>query len=95
MPLDVEEGLLPGDFVLDGDPGTQLPLPKKGAEPPPQLSAHVYCRQTAGWIKMTFGMEVGLGPGHIMLGLAEAYLHTKWHLDASSSLPQKGAEPPA
>jgi len=30
---------------------------------PPSL-AHVYCGQTAGWIKMAFGMEVGLGPGH-------------------------------
>jgi len=28
--------------------GTQLP-PKKGAQPPPQFSAHVYCGQTAGW----------------------------------------------
>ena len=35
----------PGDFVLDGDP---VPLRNKGAEqPPPQLLAHVYCRQTA------------------------------------------------
>jgi len=40
--------------------------PPKGAEPP-QFSAHVYCGQTAGWIKMPFGMEVGLGPGHIVL----------------------------
>ena len=47
--------------------GIQLPLPKKGAEPPPQFSAHVYCGQTAGWIKMALGMEVGLGPGHIVL----------------------------
>ena len=37
-------------------------LPKKGWSP--QFSAHVYCGQTAGWIKMTLGMEVGLGPGH-------------------------------
>jgi len=28
--------------------GTQLSLPK-GAQPPPQFSAHVYCGQTAGW----------------------------------------------
>ena len=34
-------------------------LPKKGAEPP-KFSAHVYCDQTAGWIKMALGMEVGL-----------------------------------
>jgi len=30
MPLGMEEGLGPGDFVLDGDPA---PLPKKGTEP--------------------------------------------------------------
>ena len=27
----------------------------------------VYCGQTAGWIKMKLGMEVGLSPGHIVL----------------------------
>jgi len=27
----------------------------------------VYCGQTVGWIKMPFGMEVGLDPGHIVL----------------------------
>jgi len=27
----------------------------------------VYCGQTAGWIKMPFGTEVGLGPGHMVL----------------------------
>jgi len=26
----------------------------------------VYCGQTVGWIKMTLGMQVGLGPGHIV-----------------------------
>ena len=43
------------------------PLPEKGAEPPPQFSVHVYCGQTAGWIKVALGMEVGLGPCHIVL----------------------------
>jgi len=38
--------------------------PQKGG---PQFWAHVYCSQTAGWIKMVLGMEVGLGPGHIGL----------------------------
>jgi len=32
MPLDMEVGLGPGDFVLEGDPAC---LPKKGAEPLP------------------------------------------------------------
>jgi len=27
----------------------------------------VYCGQTVGWIKMTLGKLVGLGPGHIVL----------------------------
>ena len=44
---------------------TQSPLPKKGAEPP--IFSHVYCGQTAGWIKMALGMEVGLGPVDIVL----------------------------
>jgi len=46
---------------------TQLPLPKKGAEPPPQFSADVYCVQTARWIKVPLGMEVGLHPSDIVL----------------------------
>jgi len=33
----------------------------------PPLLAHVYCRQTAGWIKMPFCMEVRLGPDYIVL----------------------------
>jgi len=47
--------------VLDWDPA---PL-KKGHSP--QLSAHIYRAQTAGWIKMPRGMEVGLGPDHTVL----------------------------
>ena len=46
--------------------GTQL-LPKKGAELQPRFSADVYCGQTAEWIKMALGVEVGLGLGHIVL----------------------------
>ena len=59
MPLGMEVGLVPGDFVLDGDP--DLPSPKGCGTP--KFSAHVYCGQTAGWIKMPLGMEVGLSPG--------------------------------
>jgi len=36
------------------------PLPQKVAEPPPQFSAHIYCGQTAGCIKMPLGTDVGL-----------------------------------
>jgi len=44
--------------------GTKLPPPPK-KEYSPQFLAHVCCGQTAGWIKMPLGTEVGLGPGHI------------------------------
>ena len=27
----------------------------------------VYCGQTVGWIKMKLGVQVGLGPGHIVI----------------------------
>ena len=56
--LGMEVGLSTGDFVLDGDPA---PSPKRGRSPAPQFSAHFYCGQTAGCIKMPIGMEVGLG----------------------------------
>jgi len=66
MPLGVEVGLSPGDFVLDGD---QAPT-QKGADP--QFSAHVYRGQMAAWIKMSLGTEVGLGPGHTVLDVVPA-----------------------
>jgi len=44
--------------------GTQLP-PKKDTVPP-QFSAHVCCGQAAGWMKTPLGIEVDLGPGHIV-----------------------------
>ena len=64
MPLGMELGLSPGDFVLDGDPAH---LPKRGRSLSPKFSAHFYCGQTAGWMKMALGMEVGLNPGDFML----------------------------
>jgi len=60
--------------------GTQLPPFQKGGGAP-QFSAHVYCGQTAGWIKMTLDMEVGLGPVHIVL-------------DGDTAPSPKRAEPP-
>ena len=42
MPLGMEVGLSPGDFVLDGIPA--LPSPKIGAEPPSQFPAHFCVR---------------------------------------------------
>jgi len=41
----------------------------------------VYCGQTVGWIKMKLGMQVGLGPGHIVF-------------DGNSAPLPKGAQPP-
>ena len=55
--------------------GTQPP-PQKGHSPV-QYSAHVCCGQTAWWIKMPLGMEVGLSPGHIVLGGDPAPPHIK------------------
>jgi len=52
MPLGREVGLSPSDIVLDGDPAPSSPK----REQTPQFSAHVYCGQTAGWIKMKLGM---------------------------------------
>ena len=76
--LGTEVGLSPGDFVLDGDP---VPFPQKGAEPPPHFSAHFYCAQTAGCIKMPLGMEVDLSPCEFVL-------------DGDPALfPKRGAEP--
>ena len=40
----------------------------------------VYCGQTVGWIKISLGTEVGLGPGHIVLD--------------GTQLPQKGHTAP-
>jgi len=87
MPLGMEVGRSPGDFVLDGD---QAPPQKGGGAPnfwPMSIVAKqlhgsrcqkgggaplpslrpMTCGQMAGWIKMALGMEVGLGPGQIVL----------------------------
>ena len=71
MPLGMEVGLSPGDFVLDGDPA--LPSPKMGAEHPcqilrfgPFLLWSNGC-STAAFIKMPLGMEVGVNPGDFVL----------------------------
>ena len=60
----MEVGLGPGRIVLDGD---SAPPPKKEAQQPIHFSAHVYCGQMAGCIKMPLGMEVDFGLGHIVL----------------------------
>jgi len=63
MPLDRKVGLAPSDIVLDMN---SAPPPQRGQNP--QFLVHVYCGQTAGWIKMPLAMAaIGLGPGHIVL----------------------------
>jgi len=61
MPLGTEQGVDQGDIVLDGDPD----LTAEGAQQPHfcslrtpasiQTASHVYCGQTAGWIRMPLG----------------------------------------
>ena len=58
----MEVGLGPGLIVLDGDPA---PHQKIGAQSP--FSAHVFCGQTAGWIKMSLVREIDVGPRDIVL----------------------------
>jgi len=61
VPLGTEVNLGPGYVVLDG---VAAP-PKRGTGP--HFSVHVYCGQTAGWVKTPFGMEVDIGSDHIVL----------------------------
>ena len=48
----------------------------------PSVTLVTYCGQTVGRINMKLGMQIGLGPGHIVLDWDPA------------PLVQKGAEPP-
>ena len=41
--------------------------PPKGAKPPIFGPCLLWCGQTTGWIKMPLGMQVGIGPRHIVL----------------------------
>ena len=61
MPLVTEVNIGAGDVVLDG-----VAAPSKRGTAP-QFSVHVYCGQTAGWMKMPFGTETDLDPSHIVL----------------------------
>ena len=56
MPLGIELGLGPGDFVLVRW-GPRSPLPQRGTDP--QFSAHICCGQMAAWIKMSIGIDLG------------------------------------
>ena len=61
--------------MLDCDPA---PITKKGHRSPATFEP-MDCGQTAGWITMPLGAEVGLNPGHIVLD--------------GDQLPQRGAAP--
>ena len=65
-------------FVFDGDPASS---PKRGLRPHPQFSANLCCAQTAGYITMALGMEVGLSPGDFVF-------------DGDPAPPQKGGGAP-
>jgi len=62
MSLDMEVGLGPGDFVLDGDP---VP-PQKRAQPPNFRLMSIVAKQLDG-SRRYFGMEAGFGQGYIVL----------------------------
>jgi len=62
MPLGMEVGIGPGDFVFDGHPAS----PRKKGHSPTHFLVHVYCGQTAGWIKVPLGTEVNLGPATLL-----------------------------
>ena len=88
MPLGVEVDLDPGHIVLDGDPapptyrGTAASLLSKFRDAGIYTCVRINRSQTARWITMSFHMEVGLGPGHIVL----------WGPDPA--LPRKEAQQP-
>jgi len=59
--------------------GTTLPLPKRGrSSPPPKFLAHVCCGQTARWMKLVLGTEVGLSQGDFVLDGDPAPLSKSW-----------------
>jgi len=58
------------------------PAPQKGGRASPlKFSVHVCCGQTAGWMKLVLGMEMGLSPDDFVLD------------GDPVPFPQKGAEP--
>ena len=64
-----------GDRLQNGSPYAMLSCPVC----PSVTFYFVYCGQTVGWIKMKLGVQVGLGPGHIVLDGDPAPLPPKGH----------------
>jgi len=75
MPLCMELGLSPDDFVLDGD---SAPTPK-GAEPHPIFGPRLLWPNTAAWIKIPLGTEVGLGLRDIVFDVDPATPRKRAH----------------
>jgi len=69
LPLGTEIGLGlgPRPHCVRWGPSSLHPDPPRKGHSSPHFSAHVYCGQTAGWIKIPLGKEVGLGLGDIVL----------------------------
>ena len=65
--------------------GPRSALPKKGAEPFPKFSTHVYCGQTAGWIKTAGCVKM------VVCRPQPRRLYVRW---GPSPSPKNGAEPP-
>jgi len=78
MPLGMDIGFGPGDFVVDG---AQLPS-EKGTVPHPIFGPCLLWSHD-GWIKMPLGTEVDLGPGHIVLDGDPAPPSRKGHSNPS------------
>jgi len=96
IPLGMKVRLSPGDIVFDVQ--THLPPEKRhthcspctkrgGA---PQFSA-VYCGQTAAWIKMPLGTEVGLGLRDIVFDVQTHLPPEKRHTHCSPCTKRGGA----
>jgi len=63
MPHGTEVSLSPGDIVFRWGPIS--PFQKGGTAA--LTFRPMYGGQTAGWIKVTFGTKVGVGPGDVVL----------------------------
>ena len=69
LPLGTEIGLGlgPRPHCVRWGPSSLHPDPPRKGHSSPHFSAHVYCGQTAGWIKIPLGTDLGLGPDGIVL----------------------------
>jgi len=78
MKLGIQVGLAVWPWLYCVRWGPRSPLHQRGTAP--QFSAHICCGQMAAWIKMSLGMELGLGLVNFVL-------------DGDPSPSPKGVEP--